>query len=319
MAWAARVPTLRNHWRPSTGGHLDRDDQLVGAHDGLPVARVERGEGHAALAVHAAEKDRGLGHRQDGQRVAGRRGVGDVAAQRAAVLDLRAADPPRGLGQDRQPAAHERRRDQLRVRGQGADHERLAAQTDPAEGSQALQIEEPRLAHGPEVQADVEIGAPGERHERALVAQHPQRGVERPGLEKREAGEGRWPWLLAPARRRRALPTARPRVAWSLPPPRDRGARGPDPRAAAPPEGRPAPARCRRSRCTGRGCRRGPRERARRRGGGRGPPPPSRCPACRCRTASRPRARGPRAPGCAAPRSSSPSARARGRAGRGRS
>ena len=95
MAWAARVPTLRNHWRPSTGGTSIGDDQLVGAHDRLSIACVERVEGHAALAVHAAEKDRGLGHREHRQSVAGRRGVGDVAAERAAGLDLRAAPTQR--------------------------------------------------------------------------------------------------------------------------------------------------------------------------------------------------------------------------------
>ena len=47
--------------------------------------------------------------------------------------------------------------------------------------------EEARLADGPEVQADVEIVAPGQRHERPLVAQHAQGLGERAGLEKREA------------------------------------------------------------------------------------------------------------------------------------
>ena len=113
------------------------------------------------------------------------RGVGDVAAEGAAVLDLRAADDARGLDEHRKAAAHERRGDELGVGGESAQDEGLAAQANPSERAQALEVEEALLRDGAEVEAHVEVGAARQRHERPLVAQHPKRLVEGREAEER--------------------------------------------------------------------------------------------------------------------------------------
>ena len=57
MACAARVPDLPEPLAPSTGGDLDRHDQLVGPTHGLAVSGVKLVERHAALAGGAAQHD----------------------------------------------------------------------------------------------------------------------------------------------------------------------------------------------------------------------------------------------------------------------
>ena len=65
----------------------------------------------------------GIGGGQHRQRVAGWRGVGDVAAERAAILDLRAADLGGRGDQHRHPGLHQARGADLGVGGQRADAE----------------------------------------------------------------------------------------------------------------------------------------------------------------------------------------------------
>ena len=55
IACAARVPTLRNHCVPSTGGTSIADDQLVGPHRPSPIAGIElvNGTSRVAFALRA--------------------------------------------------------------------------------------------------------------------------------------------------------------------------------------------------------------------------------------------------------------------------
>ena len=177
IACAARVPTLRNHWRPRTAGISKAHDQLVGPRDGLTVAGIERRHRHAPRAGRAPQHDDGVGGEQHRQRVAGRRRVRDVAADRAAILNLHAADLARRGGQHRQPARESaRERDEL---GVGRRARRCAASVpralDAAQRVELPQIEKACRAQRAEVERDIQVGAPGHRDERPLVAQHLQR------------------------------------------------------------------------------------------------------------------------------------------------
>ena len=82
-----------------------RDDELVRTARRDAVRRPEIGRGDGTLAADAAQHDLRVRGEQHGQRVSSGRRVDDVAADRAAVLDLRRADGRRALGQGRQIVA----------------------------------------------------------------------------------------------------------------------------------------------------------------------------------------------------------------------
>ena len=101
---ALRVPTLANCCGPGAGPHVDRGDQLVGLR-----ARCAWGRGRSPTpACGACPRRRtrsstsASAASSGGMRVAGRRGGAEVAADRAAVADLRRAHGARGDGQPRQ-------------------------------------------------------------------------------------------------------------------------------------------------------------------------------------------------------------------------
>ncbi len=109
----------------------------------------------------------------------------------------------RGLGQDRQPAARraaDRRIARCRWRARrsracrrGGGCPRSARRRERSRKRAALL--------GAEVQADVEVGAAGERHERPVVAQSGEGAGERAGLRRARGGRGggTLPRLRAPA------------------------------------------------------------------------------------------------------------------------
>src|SRR5262245_6639656 len=69
---------------------LDRDNQFVRLAHARPIARVERRERNAPLGIRALENDHRTSGREHRKGIAGRRGIGDVAPERAAVLNLTA-------------------------------------------------------------------------------------------------------------------------------------------------------------------------------------------------------------------------------------
>ncbi len=102
MACARRVPTLRHHCLPSTRGiSTPRSARRAAARSYDSPCRNRR----TAPAAHRSrsQDDHRLGGGKDRQRVAGGRSVGDIAAERAAILDLdvrRPRAPPRPASAD---------------------------------------------------------------------------------------------------------------------------------------------------------------------------------------------------------------------------
>ncbi len=70
--------------------HVDAQEQFVCRHHVLPVAGVEVFERQFARAAHAAQLDAGAQRDQERHRVANRRAVGHVAAQRARIAHRQA-------------------------------------------------------------------------------------------------------------------------------------------------------------------------------------------------------------------------------------
>ena len=106
---AFRGPTFMNVCGAPDGVSQHRGDQLV-RRERVPLhAGDEVGERHAARAAHRRALDLGALDHERRQRVAGRRRGAEVAADRAAVADLRRADRARRLGERRQQLAPARR------------------------------------------------------------------------------------------------------------------------------------------------------------------------------------------------------------------
>ena len=126
---------------------------------------------------------------EDRQGVAGRRRVRDVAANRAAILDLNAADFARGRHQHRQLDADERGSDHVRERRERANRQRLAPRLDRPQRVEAPQIQEALVLQRPEVEGDIEIGTARERRQRTLVAEHVEGVAQRAGLKERARGD----------------------------------------------------------------------------------------------------------------------------------
>ena len=173
----------------ATGQQRDPDaqQQFVGRQRRLPVGRPELGGRDRPLAADGAQHERRVGGEQDRQRVTGRRGVGDVAAERPAVLDLGRTDRRGRLDQHGEMLATERRAPDLRVGRQGAEADRVALDRDPAQLVEPPQVED-RVRRFTELtgQRDHQVGAAGDRPRRAL-------GEDRVRLGQRaRAGDGRF-------------------------------------------------------------------------------------------------------------------------------
>jgi hypothetical protein len=124
-------------------------------------------------------------------RVARGRSRGDVPADRAAVADLEAAHRRAGRSEHRKPAPDGRRAQERRVGRERPDREAFAAHADAAQRVEPPEVQEApsgRLARG---EGAVDVGGAGERHERALVAQHPERLAQRARLQQLERCERR--------------------------------------------------------------------------------------------------------------------------------
>ena len=107
--------------------------------------REEAGEVVVGLDLAAVGDDRRAQGEHGRRVVGGRIGMGERAADRAAVADLRVADPAGEVGQARDPLAHLGRRADLVMGDERADHQLAPLGTDLLEA--------------------VDPGEPGERHQ----------------------------------------------------------------------------------------------------------------------------------------------------------
>ena len=157
--------------------HLE--DQLVRRQRRLAVGD-EVVEGlDLTLAALATDEDHRVRREEDRKRVARRRGVRDVAAERPAVLDLRRTDRRRRLDEGRQVLAAQRRAPDLRVRRPGAEDEAVALERDPPERVDSGQVQHP-LRDRPELAGDRDhdVGAARDRarRDRRRAARTPRTG-----------------------------------------------------------------------------------------------------------------------------------------------
>ena len=171
---------------PANRRDLERDDQLVRAADGLPVAGVERGERHPPRAAGAFQDDDGVGRGEHRQRIARRRGIGDVAADRAAVLNLHAADFARGGRQHRQAPAGRAAigSDRCASRARRSTAGRRAPRSSASAASRH-RFRNRVSFNVPKFSDTYRSVHPAIGDERPLVAQHLQRVGERLRLEQR--------------------------------------------------------------------------------------------------------------------------------------
>ncbi len=130
---------------------------------GCPAGSIER---QATTADGRAEFDLGIQRQQRRRTVGGRRGVAEIARERAAVLDLDAADLPGGLAQSVE-GGRQRRRDHVAPGGERADPYAFRGRPDPAQRVEAGQIEdrprrglEPGLTRG---RGRIEVGRASQR------------------------------------------------------------------------------------------------------------------------------------------------------------
>jgi hypothetical protein len=109
-------------------------DQFAQRLAGLAGAGEEGRDRHAVAVElvlrHRGQLDAGVEHQQRHQRVAGRRGIADVAADGAGIADLVAGEMVAGLDQHRQVLAHQRVLHDLGDGGQRADADFVAFQRD---------------------------------------------------------------------------------------------------------------------------------------------------------------------------------------------
>src|SRR5436189_161913 len=96
------------------------------------VTTAEGGAPRIASSARRARVHHGLVREQYRQRVARRRGVGDVAGDGGAVLDLPGADLRGGAGERGQPAAEQRMLADLAEGGERADRDVRVARADSA-------------------------------------------------------------------------------------------------------------------------------------------------------------------------------------------
>ena len=124
------------HARAPRDAHAE--DQLVAGEHRSARPGEELGDGHLAPRRHRHQLHHRVGGVERGHGVRGRRCVGQVAAERPAVPDLRPAHHRARRGQGGREARHRRRRHHLGVGGGGADPEVVAALLD------AVQLLAPR-------------------------------------------------------------------------------------------------------------------------------------------------------------------------------
>src|SRR5262249_10080752 len=163
--------------------NLDRDEELVRFQNAPPISRVEGQERNAARARGTRKHERRRDDRENGKSVSGGRGVGDVASESSAILDLNAADLSSGRCENRKAAADQRRTNELCVGGKSSDRKNLPSHRDTAERVEVPEIEVASFPGRSEVQIDVDIRATRQRSQRTLVPKHCESFSERPRLE----------------------------------------------------------------------------------------------------------------------------------------
>ena len=183
IACAARVPTFRNHCRPRTAGISNADDELVG-----PAPRS------GDSRCRSSRTARGASRRRSAARPPPRRPRAPAACRPPATRWRRCRRACRGSGSARRRLrARPRRASAARRRTSGERMRSVYVASAPIDrtvaaharssrsGVEPPEIQEPRLLQRAEVERHVQVGAPGHRHERPLVAQHLQRVGERRG------------------------------------------------------------------------------------------------------------------------------------------
>src|SRR5271154_7156904 len=82
-------------------GQADGEDQFVGSQDSFFVAGVKGAVGNPAFTARRDEDYVGVASEQNGKGITGGRSVGDVAAERAAILIGDTARPRGGTAEER--------------------------------------------------------------------------------------------------------------------------------------------------------------------------------------------------------------------------
>ena len=105
----------------------------------MPVAGVEVFQRHLALPALAGQHDAGVQRNQQRHRVANRRAVGHVAAQRARVAH-RQAGKARGKGAEFRPVLHQRGKSVMQIGG-GTDHQVAVVRFNAAQLGHAGEVD----------------------------------------------------------------------------------------------------------------------------------------------------------------------------------
>ena len=155
---AFRGPTFMNVCGARAGSTRTETISSSGSSAFFFTPRRNSASGSDALAPDAGDLHLGVLDEQRRQRVAGRRGGAEVAADRAAVADLRRADGARRLGQRGQRlgdgAVH-----RLRVGEAGAEDERAVLPAEAAQLAHLVEVDQRRRPRAVEVELDEDVGA----------------------------------------------------------------------------------------------------------------------------------------------------------------
>jgi hypothetical protein len=111
------------------------------------------------------QNDNRVSRGKDRQRITRRRAIRNVAADRAARLDLHATHEPRRLDEHREPLMHDRRANEVRIRSQCTKHERITVRTDRPQLAQIPDVHVALRRRLPELELNIHIRTACKRHE----------------------------------------------------------------------------------------------------------------------------------------------------------
>ena len=141
-------------------GHDHRSHELPGAKRRSAVAEDEVGKRHGHSALDRSQFDAGIESEERWHAVGRRRGVAQVAAYRAGVLHLDAADLPRRPHQPIEPR-RQTGLDNVGPCGERADADVIAALLDAAQVADGRNVEDVFIGRPPDPRRVV-VGAPGD-------------------------------------------------------------------------------------------------------------------------------------------------------------
>ena len=177
---------------PAPPRQTHRDDQLIGGEVHLLVAGMEPIVRHQPTATRRCQFDRRVVDEQSRRRIGGRRGIGDVAGNRAPVL---IGDAPRvggGAAEQRKFGAKQLVLLHIREGRQRPDRHRVVRDRDVPQRAQTPHVDELAMRQRPGGELHHQVGAAGERPPGARVLgqdrQHTverRRGAQRVGREER--------------------------------------------------------------------------------------------------------------------------------------